>query len=195
MTRGDPRTLAQALGPEAAAPTLRWRKPASVSLMALLLACLLGLAPTRPQAASPGATPPPAGPAPLAQPLFADVAIEARLTELSRELRCVVCQNEALVDSPAELAGAMRQEIRELMKAGKSDQEVIDFLTARYGDFVLFRPPFKPLTYLLWIGPFLFLAFGAGVWVFALRARRRFQGQPIPPAEIARAARLLEEQP
>jgi cytochrome c-type biogenesis protein CcmH len=88
----------------------------------------------------------------MAQPLYADVAIEARLTELSRELRCVVCQNEALSDSPAELADAMRQEIRDLMKAGKTDQEVLDFLTARYGDFVLFRPPLKPLTY-LFCGP------------------------------------------
>lgn len=130
-----------------------------------------------------------------AQPLFADAAVEARLTLLSRELRCVVCQNESLSESPAELANDMRQEIRELMKAGKTDQEVIGFLTARYGDFVLFRPPFKPLTYLLWIGPFVFLGFGVLVWFMALRARRTFKGAPVSSAQIAAAARLLEDKP
>lgn len=133
--------------------------------------------------------------APTAQPLFADTAIEDRLTLLSRELRCVVCQNEALSDSPAELAGDMRQEIRELMKDGKTDQEVLDFLTERYGDFVLFRPPFKPLTYLLWIGPFVFLGFGVLVWVMTLRARRTFKSAPVSNEQIAAAARLLEEKP
>jgi cytochrome c-type biogenesis protein CcmH len=130
----------------------------------------------------------------VAQPLFADVDIEARLSSLSRELRCVVCQNEALSDSPAELAGAMRQEIRDLMKAGKTDQEVLDFLTARYGDFVLFRPPFKPVTYLLWVGPFVFLAFGGLVWYAALRARRTLKSAPVSSAQLAAAARLLDEQ-
>lgn len=138
---------------------------------------------------------PAASVSPTAQPLHADVAIETRLTLLSRELRCVVCQNEALSESPAELAGAMRQEIRDLMKDGKTDQEVLDFLTSRYGDFVLFRPPFKPLTYLLWVGPFLFLGFGVLVWFMALRARRTFKGAPVSSAQIAAAARLLEDKP
>ena len=138
---------------------------------------------------------PTAAAAPTAQPLFADTAIENRLTLLSRELRCVVCQNEALSDSPAELAGDMRQEIRELMKDGKTDQEVLDFLTERYGDFVLFRPPFKPLTYLLWIGPFVFLGFGVLVWIMTLRARRTFKSAPVSNEQIATAARLLEEKP
>lgn len=140
-------------------------------------------------------TNPPAAASPTAQPLFADVAIEARLMHLSRELRCVVCQNEALSESPAELAGDMRQEIRELMKAGKTDQEVLNFLTSRYGDFVLFRPPFKPLTYLLWIGPFVFLGFGVLFWFMALRARRTFKSAPVSSEQIAAAARLLEEKP
>lgn len=133
--------------------------------------------------------------APTAQPLFADAAIESRLLLLSRELRCVVCQNEALSDSPAELAGDMRQEIRELMKAGKTDQEVLDFLTSRYGDFVLFRPPFKPVTYLLWVGPFVFLGFGVLIWFMALRARRTFKSAPVSTEQIAAAARLLEDKP
>ena len=136
----------------------------------------------------------PAAP-PTAQLLFADVAIEARLSLLSRELRCVVCQNEALSESPAELASDMRQEIRNLMKAGKTDQEVLTFLTSRYGDFVLFRPPFKPVTYLLWVGPFAFLGFGVLVWFMALRARRTFQGAPVNSAQLAAAARLLEDKP
>jgi len=158
------------------------------------LAVLLGSA-ALVHAAGPAAVAAPASAAPMAQPLFADVAIEARLTELSRELRCVVCQNEALSDSPAELAEAMRQEIRDLMKAGKSDQEVVDFLTARYGDFVLFRPPLKPLTYLLWAGPFLFLALGGLVWFVALRARRTLKTAPVNPAQLAAAARLLDDKP
>jgi cytochrome c-type biogenesis protein CcmH len=131
----------------------------------------------------------------MAQPLHADEVIETRMTRLSRELRCVVCQNEALSESPADLANAMRQEIRDLMKAGKTDQEVISFLTSRYGDFVLFRPPFKPLTYLLWVGPFLFLGLGVLIWWVALRARRTFQSAPVSNAQIAAAARLLEDKP
>ena len=160
-----------------------------LGLAVLLAAALVA------QAAGPAAASAPAAAAPLAQPLYADVAIEARLTALSRELRCVVCQNEALSDSPAELAEAMRQEIRDLMKAGKTDAEVIDFLTARYGDFVLFRPPLKPLTYLLWAGPFIFLALGGLVWFVAMRARRTLKAAPVNPAQLAAAARLLDDKP
>jgi cytochrome c-type biogenesis protein CcmH len=160
-------------------------------LTVFLASCVAALA-SEPGAATPttSTTAPP-----TAQPLFANVAIEARLTHLSRELRCVVCQNEALSESPAELAGAMRQEIRDLMKAGKTDPEVLNFLTSRYGDFVLFRPPFKPVTYLLWVGPFVFLGFGVLVWFMALRARRTFKGAPVNSAQLAAAARLLEEKP
>lgn len=158
-----------------------------VLLSVLLALCLPALA-NEPANASPTAPS-------AAQPLFEDVAIETRLNHLSRELRCVVCQNESLAESPAELAGAMREEIRDLMKAGKTDAEVLGFLTARYGDFVLFRPPFKPVTYLLWLGPFLFLGFGALVWFVALRARRTFKGEPVSSAQLAAAARLLEDKP
>ncbi len=157
-------------------------------LLTVFLAFSLPVLANEPAAAAPAVSP-------TAQPLFADVAIETRLTHLSRELRCVVCQNEALSESPAELAGDMRQEIRDLMTAGKTDQEVLNFLTARYGDFVLFRPPFKPVTYLLWVGPFVFLGFGVLVWFMALRARRTFQGAPVNSAQIAAAARLLEDKP
>ena len=160
----------------------------------ILLGLCLAL-PVMGHAAAPAAPTAPSVLPSAAQPLFEDVAIENRLNHLSRELRCVVCQNESLAESPAELAGAMREEIRDLMKAGKTDTEVLSFLTARYGDFVLFRPPFKPVTYLLWLGPFLFLGFGALVWFVALRARRTFKGQPVSSAQLAAAARLLEDKP
>jgi cytochrome c-type biogenesis protein CcmH len=170
--------------------------PIKRSLLTVCLIFSLSALANEPVAATP-AVPPAASPAapPTAQPLFADVAIETRLTHLSRELRCVVCQNEALSESPAELATDMRQEIRDLMKAGKSDQEVLSFLTSRYGDFVLFRPPFKPVTYLLWVGPFVFLGFGVLVWFMALRARRTFSGPAVNSAQVAAAARLLEDKP
>ena len=161
----------------------------------LLGLCLALALPVMGHAAAPAAPTAPSVLPSAAQPLFEDVAIENRLNHLSRELRCVVCQNESLAESPAELAGAMREEIRDLMKAGKTDTEVLSFLTARYGDFVLFRPPFKPVTYLLWLGPFLFLGFGALVWFVALRARRTFKGQPVSSAQLAAAARLLEDKP
>lgn len=171
-------------------------------LLGVLLAFSLPALASEPAAVKPAAaaasTAPAATPTVVpgtAQPLFADTAIEARLTHLSRELRCVVCQNEALSESPAELATDMRQEIRGLMKAGKTDQEVIAFLTTRYGDFVLFRPPFKPVTYLLWIGPFAFLGLGVLIWFMALRGRRNFQSAPVNSAQLAAAARLLEEKP
>ncbi len=95
-----------------------------------------------------------------AQPLAEDPELEKRLLALSQELRCLVCQNETLAESRAGLAEDLRREIREQMKAGKSDQEIIAFLTARYGDFVLYRPRVTPTTYLLWFGPFVLLAIG-----------------------------------
>src|SRR4029434_6974480 len=89
-----------------------------------------------------------------------DPVIEQRLANLSKELRCLQCQNQTLADSPAGLAADLRREIRIQMKAGKSDQEIIAFLTQRYGDFILYRPPIRPTTYLLWFGPFVLLLAG-----------------------------------
>ena len=97
----------------------------------------------------------------LATSTASDSEIEMRVTTLSHQLRCVVCQNETLADSRAELAADLRTQIREQMKAGKSDQEITVFLTDRYGDFVLYRPPLKPTTYALWFGPFLLVAVGS----------------------------------
>ena len=128
-----------------------------------------------------------------ATPLAADPAIEKRMLNLAEELRCVVCQNETLAASNAELAQDLRREIREQMVAGMSDKEVLDYLTIRYGDFVLFRPPFKPLTYLLWLGPPLFLGFGALLGYLTLKKRRTFKSAPVDRAQLAAAAQLLED--
>ena len=106
-------------------------------------------------------------------PLMAeDPKLEARLVDISQELRCLVCQNESLASSHAELADDLRQEVRELIRSGKSDQEIKDFLVARYGDFVLYRPEVKPLTWVLWFGPFLLLVVAAVFLGIYLRQRR-----------------------
>lgn len=106
-----------------------------------------------------------------AQPLGDDPAVEARLKSLSQELRCLVCQNQTLADSSAPLAEDLRREIRELIVKGMSDKEITDYLVARYGDFVRYRPPLKSQTVLLWVGPTLLLLAGfAGLWV-TLRRR------------------------
>ncbi|MGK2953151.1 MAG: cytochrome c-type biogenesis protein [Thiobacillus sp.] len=128
-----------------------------------------------------------------AQPNAEDPVIEARLINLADDLRCLVCQNESLAGSHAELAEDLRREIREQMKAGKNDQEVVAYLTERYGDFVLYRPPFKPVTYLLWLGPVLFLGIGGGAWYMTLRRRRAVQDIPVDEKKLAAAAQLLEE--
>jgi cytochrome c-type biogenesis protein CcmH len=108
-----------------------------------------------------------------APPNADDPALERRLLALTADLRCVVCQNESLAESRAPLAKDLRQEVRDLMRLGRTDPEVVEYLTARYGDFVLYRPPFKPVTYLLWIGPALFLGAGGIGWFLAIRRRQR----------------------
>jgi cytochrome c-type biogenesis protein CcmH len=96
-----------------------------------------------------------------AQALYADQASDARLSTLATELRCLVCQNQTIADSHSELAADLRRQILDQIAAGKTDQEIVDFMVARYGDFVLYRPPLKPTTVLLWLGPFLLLALAA----------------------------------
>lgn len=121
-----------------------------------------------------------------------DVNLDRRVMNLSHQLRCLVCQNETLADSQAPLAADLRNQIREQLAAGKSEREVVDFLVARYGDFVLYNPPFKASTVLLWTGPFLFLAFGAFLLIRFVRRRRVVVEPQLSPEERARAARLLE---
>ncbi len=117
--------------------------------------------------------------------------LDRRVMNLAHELRCLVCQNETLADSQAPLAADLRNQIREQLAAGKSEKDVVDFLVARYGDFVLYDPPFKASTALLWTGPFLFLALGAFLLVRFVR-RRRVAEPALSPAQRAEAAKLLE---
>jgi cytochrome c-type biogenesis protein CcmH len=127
-----------------------------------------------------------------AQPLAEDPALEKRVMALAEDLRCLVCQNESLAGSHAPLAVDLRNQIREQMKAGKSDKEIIAFMTERYGDFVLFRPPVKTSTYLLWFGPFLLLAAGVAVQLLYLKRRReQVREKPLSEAERKRVEALL----
>lgn len=128
-----------------------------------------------------------------AEPLAEDPVVEQRLVHIAEELRCLVCQNESLAGSQADLAKDLRREVRGLIKEGKSDQEVKDFLVSRYGDFVLYRPQVKPTTYLLWGGPFILLVAGIAALVSYLRRRsRQVVETPLSDEEKKRAADLLK---
>jgi cytochrome c-type biogenesis protein CcmH len=121
-----------------------------------------------------------------------DPIIEQRLTKLSQELRCLQCQNQTLADSPAGLAADLRREIREQMKAGKSDQEIIAFLTQRYGDFILYKPRVTYTTYLLWFGPFILLLAGLYLLFRYIKQRRDIiPERPLTADERRRAEELL----
>ena len=121
-----------------------------------------------------------------------DPVIEQRLANLSKELRCLQCQNQTLADSPAGLASDLRREIRAQMKAGKSDQEIIAFLTQRYGDFILYRPRVTFTTYLLWFGPFVLLLAGLYVLFRYIRQRRDLiPEKPLSADERRRAEQML----
>lgn len=129
-----------------------------------------------------------------AQPLAEDPLVEQRMIAIASELRCLVCQNESLAGSQADLAKDLREEVRRLIKAGKSDDEVREFLVTRYGDFVLYRPRVTPTTYLLWGGPFLLLALGVVVLIRYLRRRERMLApSTLSEEERRRAEALLEE--
>ena len=129
-----------------------------------------------------------------ARPLAENPQVEARLKTLAVELRCLVCQNQTLADSNAPLAEDLRREVREMITKGMSDKEIIDFLVQRYGDFVLYRPPWKATTTLLWLGPFLLLIAGATALVLALRRRqKKLTNVTLSEAEHNRVAQLLSE--
>lgn len=130
-----------------------------------------------------------------AQDMAKDPVLEKRMVVLAEELRCMVCQNESLASSHAPLAEDLRREVRELMQKGMSDQEIKDYLVARYGDFVLYKPPVKGSTLVLWLGPFALLLGGLGVLVYQLRKRRKMVVEAtLSPAEEARAAALLNDE-
>jgi cytochrome c-type biogenesis protein CcmH len=105
--------------------------------------------------------------------------IENRIRSLEEKLRCLVCQNQTLADSNSELAGDLRRQVHEQVKAGRSDEQIIEYLVQRYGDFVLYDPPFKATTLLLWLGPFVLLAAAALTLVTTLRRRRRETTEPL----------------
>jgi cytochrome c-type biogenesis protein CcmH len=120
----------------------------------------------------------------------ADPELEAKMLRISAELRCLVCQNQTIADSNAELAVDLRNQVRDMLRQGQSEQQIIDYMTARYGDFVLYRPPMQRSTWLLWLGPFALLVVGAFVW---WRVQRRGRPAPAPSPDLDRARRLLDE--
>ena len=126
-----------------------------------------------------------------AAPASADPALEQRVMTLAAELRCLVCQNQTIADSSAPLAEDLRNQVREKMRQGSSDSQIIDFMVERYGDFVLYRPPVKATTLLLWFGPLLLLAAGFVVLVRRVLRRRPAQDLEMNASERKRAAELL----
>lgn len=146
------------------------------SLLAALLALLAAVGPAR------------AGEAP---PSAADPALEKRVMALSHELRCLVCQNQTIADSSAPLAIDLRNQVREKMQAGMSDHDIVEYMVARYGDFVRYRPPLKATTWFLWFGPLLLLVAGIFFLVRRLRARPREAQRELNDSERARAVSLL----
>jgi cytochrome c-type biogenesis protein CcmH len=120
-----------------------------------------------------------------------DPEFEKRVSVFSQQVRCLVCQNETLADSRADLAVDLRQQIREQMKAGRSDEQITTFLTDRYGDFVLYRPPLKPSTYVLWFGPFVLLAGGFFALFRSVKRRLRKNDRALSARERMRARQLL----
>jgi cytochrome c-type biogenesis protein CcmH len=111
---------------------------------------------------------------------FNSKAEEEHFKDLIEELRCLVCQNQSLADSDAELAHDLRAEVYDMVQAGKNDEEIVEFLVARYGDFVLYNPPVKPSTYLIWFGPFVLLLIAALVLLRSIRRQ-----QKVPTTEIS----------
>src|ERR671913_77543 len=127
-----------------------------------------------------------------AQPVTDEAVVEERLAKLSHELRCLKCRNQTLAESPAGLAEDLRREIRVQIRAGKSDQEILAFLTQRYGDFILYRPRITATTYLLWFGPFVLLLAGLALLFRYIKQRRdSITEQPLTADDRRRAEELL----
>lgn len=116
-----------------------------------------------------------------ALPAATDPALEARMLRIAEELRCLVCQNQTIADSHSGLASDLRQQVREMLQHGDSDEQVIHFMTERYGDFVLYRPPVKASTWLLWFGPAVLLVVALGTLVWVLRRRSQLKDDAFEP--------------
>ncbi len=129
-----------------------------------------------------------------AVPLAEDPVVEQRMISITEELRCLVCQNESLAASRADLAQDLRREVRSLIKANKSDSEIRDYLVSRYGDFVLYRPALKPMNYLLWFGPFILLLAGLVVLLRLVRRnQKRAAPAPLDEEQRKKAQSLLQD--
>ena len=164
-----------------------------MSRVVALLACALVLAPALAQAQASAPTSPPAATR-QAQPMSDDPALEARVLQVAEELRCLVCQNETIAASHADLAVDLRKQIRIKLAEGQSERQILDFMVERYGDFVLYRPRLSATTVLLWAGPFVLLLTAAGVLAFNIRKRRQsLATEALSPAQAQRARELLEE--
>lgn len=129
-----------------------------------------------------------------AQPLAEDPVLEARVMRIAEELRCLVCQNETIAASHAELAVDLRKQIRQKLQQGQSEQQILDFMVQRYGDFVLYRPPVKRITWLLWGGPFVLFAVALLALFLNIRRRRPVAPAPMHADEAERVRRLLAEE-
>ena len=159
----------------------------SCALLALTCASTLAQAQSATPAAAPTATR-------QAQPMSADPALEVRVMKVAEELRCLVCQNETIAASHADLAVDLRKQIRIKLSEGQSERQILDFMVERYGDFVLYRPRLSATTVLLWAGPFALLLTAAGVLALNIRKRRQSLAvEALSPAQAQRARELLEE--
>jgi cytochrome c-type biogenesis protein CcmH len=126
-----------------------------------------------------------------ARPTSDDPALDRRVQRLANELRCLVCQNQTIADSNAELAVDLRKQVREQLRQGRTEEEILAYMVNRYGDFVLYRPPLKAQTLLLWMGPFVLMAGGLFVLLRSLRRRRDPDEKALSQAKIEEAAQLL----
>jgi cytochrome c-type biogenesis protein CcmH len=128
-----------------------------------------------------------------APPAAADPALEKRMVELTEQLRCLVCQNQSIADSHAELAIDLKNQVREKLKQGQTEAQIIDYMVARYGDFVLYKPPVMATTVPLWFGPFaLLLAAVVGLFYYIVRRRRAAPAEPLSEEEQARVRSMLD---
>ena len=134
-----------------------------------------------------------AGATALSSYSFEGKAEEQAFRELTAKIRCLVCQNQSLADSDAELANDLRREVYALWKEQKSEDEIVDFLVSRYGDFVLYDPPFKPSTYILWFGPFFLFAIGGYVLSRALKGKTEDKEAELTEEDKQRLKTLLED--
>lgn len=159
------------------------RVAACAIVSAIVFAIIWSSNPTR------GQTPPKTEPAP---PTVRDATLEKRVLLIAEELRCLVCQNQTIADSNADLAIDLRKQIREQVGAGRSDGEIMEFMVQRYGDFVRYRPPVRFSTAMLWFGPLLLLVAGAAVIFRVAQGRRRMTARKLTEAEERRAQGLLD---